>query len=201
MNSFQTAWLVVLVSLVCGCFRTPVTSLDDPCIARLPEPSTIVTISYKEQLAPNMCGIASLCSILNYWKVDCDQQSLITKHPPKVFAQGYTIGELKSIAGKNDLHAFCLSANKKLLQEQLKKGRPVLAVLRISRVPVFSRLMKWNKNASWNHAVVVCGIYSDSCWWVMDPKNGFKRMAFGKFEKMWNANDNACLLVARKKQQ
>ncbi len=158
--------------------------------------SIISAINPVSQTTQNTCGLAALVCVFNYWDILSDQGKLLELFPPNNQNQGYSLSELKEIANGKSFDAFLLKGDIPFLKEQILFGRPIIVPLWMSDSWEFkiNRMKVWG--GAYNHYVVAYGFSQDHIW-VMDPDKGVKTIPVRKFLKMWEANKNISLLVAK----
>jgi predicted double-glycine peptidase len=153
------------------------------------------------------CGPACLRAVTRYWSVAAPgpeiAQAELAPSP-----DGYSLRELKDAAVDHGLKAYIIAMRdgpRAHLEEQIRKGRPVICAVQQPRrlgparyVPIVG----WAAHAvvtrfgpKTNHFVVVMGI-SRRRVLLMDPAVGFDTMRLGTFERRWSQMDYAALLLS-----
>lgn len=164
-----------------------------------------------KQIQRNSCGSACLTSVLNYWGIETTEQDILTKSP-KSSKEGYSIVELKQIAGTKGLEAYAISMQEHPIQQlkkEILKGRPVICAVHFPRmlyfaydVPIYGHVYRglvWTLGPRKDHYIVVFGLDSTK-FLIMDPVRGFVTINQKKFESCWKEKSYAVLLCARKQE-
>ena len=197
---------IFFLLVINGCGTGLVSSIEDERISYSLSHSDYVRVEYEEQLMDYGCGLAALVSILGYWDIQADQGNLSKLYPPETIQEGYTFGELKTIARNQGLKGFAIEGDLISLKGHLLKGRPVIVPItvdsdyiverRLPFVGAISRSITRMLTSSYHHYVVVFG-FGKNLIWLMDPVVGINSVDMSQFLKMWSKEGRAMLLVSR----
>ncbi|MBO37978.1 MAG: hypothetical protein CMM75_02210 [Rhodospirillaceae bacterium] len=158
-------------------------------------------IKFVKQIDQKGCGAATLSSVLNYWNKKVSYDTIMSEFP-SVSNEGYSIGELKSIAIRYNLFSYSASMSLKFLKNNLKKGRPVIIAVKkaifkyTDLVPDFLPLKDF---ITYSHFMIVFG-FNNNGYWVIDPAEGYKYLASDQLFTMWERHNFAGLLISSRPQ-
>jgi predicted double-glycine peptidase len=142
------------------------------------------------------CGSASIAMVLQYWhahgiRVDGQRAdaTAIQKQLYSRKARGIFASDMESYLKASGFQVFVLNGGWSDLQEQLKRGRPLIV-----------SLQPGSANAPL-HYVVVTGVdWEKDAVFLHDPARGkLLRVERADFEKQWRANRNWMLLAVPEK--
>lgn len=161
------------------------------------ETTLVLPLVQDPQTSGPSCGAHALASVVNYWNgpAALDGEALYRERPPEN-ASGYSMSELMDIAGDNGLLASAVRLSETDLIEELERGRPVLAPVRLpsvyvqqrtlpgARTPVVSfarhtliqrtaRASEWSRFLMVDHYLLLAG-YDGDTFVVVEPVMGFR---------------------------
>jgi len=132
----------------------------------------------------NFCGPAVMASVFRYWEHPADQHLLAARFSPFP-KKGLSGSQLKELAEDYQFEAYSFRGSKRVVQDHLRKGRPLIVALSSSRL------------LNLNHYVLLVGWDEKAQEWIVhDPAEApYKRIKAGKFQDRWSELDNWTLLV------
>ena len=197
--------LLLLILILIGIFSLHgCAAVYTPQDAQIQEKGLAVEIQYVEQIETYSCGAASLEMVSSYWGNKIKQEDLIKTADKQIKESGYSVGKLKAISISSGLKAVSFTGSKKILEEQLSKGRPVIVALSLpynrTLTSPFLRKFPASRGAAffmekYSHYVVVVGITVQKII-VMDPLTGIDTYSHQEFEKHWSERSHASLLIS-----
>ena len=202
----RTAYLPLVLFVAGGCATAP-SSLHDTSFQRKYGEYTYCELEGKRQANKTDCGPACLLAVMQYWEAYPLRSVGAEKFLP-YSATGYSLSELKDVAVDQGLKAYIIAMRdgpRERLEEQIRKGRPVICAVRrpvrigpARYIPILGQLFQAGVSRfgpKTNHFVVVMGI---SCRRVllMDPAVGFTSVSWQKFERSWSEMKYATLLLS-----
>jgi predicted double-glycine peptidase len=153
------------------------------------------------------CGPACLLAVTRYWQAAAPRPEIAEVQLPHS-TNGYSLRVLKDAALDHGLKAYVIAMGetpRAQLEEQLRKGRPVICAVEQPRrigparyVPILGQAAQavvTRFGPKTNHFVVVMGI-SQRRVLLMDPAVGFDTMPWTAFERRWSQLDYATLLLS-----
>lgn len=195
---------LLLVTNACG--TRLISSIQDERISDSLSHSDYAIVEFEKQRIDYGCGLAVLVSILKYWDIQAEQEDLSELYPAKRIQEGYTFGELKTIARDQGLHAFAIEGDLINLKGHLLRGRPIIVPITVDSdyivgrgfpfVGALGRAITRLATPSYHHYVVVFGFGEDLVW-LMDPVLGINTVDVNQFLRMWSKEGHAMLLVSR----
>lgn len=204
----QSLILGMLLLMSTACMPTSTDNISHLAASGLLEQAEYVQVPFVRQSTNYSCGLACLVSVLEYWKRPANESDLLSKTPPESTSSGYSVGELKAIAKTNKAQAFSFTGNAAFLEQQVRSGRPVIVPLKLSynryrynfihEIPLYGKFFDYVTEQfvpTYSHFVTVFAVSSHTVW-VMDPMYGVKPIPRAEFSSMWEAKNNAMLLVA-----
>ncbi len=147
------------------------------------------------------CGPTCVASVATYWEKDYE-----AKFAPGgdfFVEEDFTATELGKLAEELGLAHFVYRGSLENVRENLEKGRPIIALierpsyanyswLHLNNVPVTTI---WNDlRPKKSHWVVIAGMVPGKVI-LHDPTAGMVAIPRGKFESLWLAKKNTCLLL------
>jgi len=149
------------------------------------------------QDASYACGAACVAAVAAHWGVDLAE--FVSAHPRQ--ADDATAADLQALAEKLGLQAFAYQGSMDDLEDNLRKGRPLIVMIPVpltaSVGPVAGLLLNaWNRFGSRPaHWVVVVG-FAEKQMILHDPASGPLRVRRGTFAEWWAQEGNRCVLIA-----
>jgi ABC-type bacteriocin/lantibiotic exporter with double-glycine peptidase domain len=198
-------FLLILVAIyLSSCAYSPVTNLKNDKLDM--EKNTFVDIKFTKQLSSYDCGIACLVSVFNYWGGDYILKNIVSEYPPNDFKSGYSVYELRAIAGKSDFKAFAIKGGIEFIKEQIDNGRPMILAIKVryrnfylESDPLVGSMLSIVYDVilkKHGHYVVAVGYNSDNLI-IMDPSEGFLYYKFDEIIEMSEYQDNVMILVGK----
>ena len=127
-----------------GCAGTVPQSTKEPAFAARYGSFTYAEIEVVRQSEPKSCGLAALACVLTYWEKPATEAGLLARHPVRS-GLGHSLQTLQAIAQEQGLLAFAVSfqpgrsgSPAAQLSQQLAKGRPVIAAVKLPQGRYFS---------------------------------------------------------------
>jgi predicted double-glycine peptidase len=198
--------LPLILFVASGCATTPKSAGDDSFQRKYGD-YTYCAVETVRQADKTDCGPACLLAVTRYWQAavprpEIEQSKL--PHSPN----GYTLRALKDASVDHGLRAYIIAMRERSraqLEEQIRKGRPVICAVQQPRrigparyIPLLGQAAQaavTRFGPSTNHFVVVMGI-SRRRVLLMDPAVGFDAMRWRTFERRWSQMDCATLLLS-----
>ena len=156
-------------------------------------------VKFVGQIDQRGCGAATLSSVLSYWDKPVTYESIVSKYP-SASVEGYSVGELKSIAVKYNLLAYSMQISEKTLKENLAKGRPIIVAVKkyiFKHTSILPDFIPFKDKVTYSHFLVIFG-FSEKGYWVMDPAEGYMYLAAETLKEMWNRQRFVGLLISSK---
>ena len=151
-----------------------------------------------KQDAHYACGAASVAAVAAFWSIPL--ADFKAKHPQ---VPGDTTGhDLEMLAQESGLQAFAYRGSMEDLQENLRKGRPLIVMISQPLVPSgdltsYLLINAWDKwGAKPPHWVVVVGLTKENSVIIQDPASGPMVVKPAAFQAWWAEKDNLTVLVA-----
>lgn len=202
----KTAFLPLVLFVAGGCATAP-SSLHDTSFQRKYGDYTYCELEGKRQANKTDCGPACLLAVMQYWEAHPLQAGDAEKYLPHS-ATGYSLSELKDVAVDRGLKAYIIAMRdepRKRLEEQIRKGRPVICAIQrpvsigpVRYIPILGQAFQAGVSRfgpKTNHFVVVMGI-SNRRVLLMDPAVGFNSVSWQNFERSWSEMKYATLLLS-----
>ena len=175
-----------------------------PTFKGIPVSETAVLITSVPPLLQDKkvtCGPACVAAVAAYWEVD--YMTLYARGAAAEVRRELAAAELGDLAGQLGLQHFILQGNLHELEQNLQKGRPVIAMipapdyhegvdLNINGLSLKGLQESFHPKAS--HWVIVLGYTADKVIY-QDPAEGRLAVSKTKFEGWWKARKSTCLLV------
>ena len=147
------------------------------------------------------CGPACVAAVAAYWEID--YTTLYSRSAAADVCRELAAAELGDLAGQLGLQHFILQGNLRDLEQNLQKGRPVIALipapdyhegldLKINGLSLKSVQERFRPKAS--HWVIVLGYTADKIIY-QDPAEGRLAVSKTKFEGWWKERKFTCLLL------
>lgn len=200
--------MTALLLLLSACLPSGTDNVTDLASSGLLDQAEYITVPFVQQSTDYTCGLACLVSVLQYWKQPASENDILSRTPPDSRRTGYSVGELKRIAKDRQAQAFAMIGTTMFLEQQVKKGRPVIVPLQmpynryrlnfVREIPIYGKFFAYLSEQfvpSFSHFVTVFAVTPQTVW-VMDPMFGAKPIPKNEFTTMWQAKKNALLLVA-----
>jgi len=163
------------------------------------EGGSIVALSTVAQSGKNDCGYAAMASVALYHGVPAARLTE-GEVPGKFQGPGLSAADLTKMAGMVGLQAYGYQGTVEDLEENVRKGRPVLVLLnhppRLGRWPG----LEWYADLaampfSIPHWVVVVGFMGNGDAVLHDPRSGLVSMTRGEFLDQWKDRSRIAVLV------
>jgi len=144
------------------------------------------------------CGAACVAAVAAFWSVPIAE---FTARHPSLPADA-TGRDLQVLANDIGLQAFVYRGSMDDLQENLRKGRPLIVMIPQPLIPSggltrTTLLNAWNQ---WGHKpahwVIAVGITKDKAVLIHDPASGPMVVKPEAFQKWWARKDNLTVLLA-----
>lgn len=198
---------LLLVSFIAGgCATTPQSAHDDS-FQRKYRDYTYCAFEVVRQADKMDCGPACLLAVTRYWQVAAPQPEIEEAQLPRS-PSGYSLRALKEAALEHGLKAYIIAMHEEpraSLEEQIRKGRPVICAVQQPRrigpgryAPILGQVAQavvTRFGPKTNHFVVVIGV-SPRRVLLMDPAVGFDAMRWKTFERRWSQMGYATLLLS-----
>jgi ABC-type bacteriocin/lantibiotic exporter with double-glycine peptidase domain len=154
--------------------------------AASPSAATVLEVPVVRQQKDG-CGAASLAMVLDYWRAARPELALPRADPDALYRtlyspehQGIPAAALIRHLDQIGFNALPLKATRADIEDQLARGRPLIAAL---------------KDGNRLHYVVVRGIEPDAVW-INDPWDGKPhRLPWRSFDQRWKGGANWLLLA------
>ncbi|HZP61635.1 MAG TPA: cysteine peptidase family C39 domain-containing protein [Opitutaceae bacterium] len=144
------------------------------------------------------CGPACVAAVATHWGVDPAQFE--SKAPP--LGSDTTARDLTALAGDLGLQAFAYTGSLDDLFDNLRQGRPVIAMIPMP-LPPKGDLITAQMLELWNeigprpaHWVVVVGTIGREWIVIDDPASGPLAVKTGRFQQWWARQQNLSVLIA-----
>ena len=175
-----------------------------PTFKGIPVSQTAVLITSVPPLLQDKkvtCGPACVAAVAAYWEID--YTTLYSRSAAADVCRELAAAELGDLAGQLGLQHFILQGNLHDLEQNLQKGRPVIALipapdyhegldLNINGLSLKGLQERFRPKAS--HWVIVLGYTADKMIY-QDPAEGRLAVSKTKFEGWWKARKFTCLLL------
>jgi len=207
MESYKQHLMVAFLILisVSGCTSTP--------IQKKFEHFDWCSVKAISQRRSDSCGSACMVAVLTYWGLTVTEKEVLLEFPP-LPEGGYSIAQLKSIATVKGLESYALTMlpnPRRMIREQIMKGRPVICAVRLPTdlyfahdVPLIGTIYRWwswNKSYRKNHFIVVIGTNINDEFLFMDSAFGYATLSWKHLRDCWGKRDFAALLCVKKIEQ
>jgi len=209
----QTVHLGILgccLVLLQGCATAPLDTQNQAFVKKY-SAYHYADVSVVIQSRPESCGLACLSAVAQNWDILITEENLLDRYGDKLDHGGSYLTELKTVAQAEGLKAFALAFTpnaKEQLLSQLKKGRPLIAALRlpahrflVDKVPILRLTYGFliqRFGIRKDHYVVVFGYADDeNSVLIMDPELGYYRLSWKEFSGYWENMNYTALLCGK----
>lgn len=142
--SVSLAALAAAIVGLTGCAGTVPQSTKEPAFTGRYGSYTYAEVEAVRQSTAKSCGLAALSCVLKYWEKPVTEAELLAKFPVRS-GLGHSLETLRAIAQEQGLMAFAVSfqpgrsgSPAAQLSQQLAKGRPVIAAVKLPQGRYFS---------------------------------------------------------------
>lgn len=180
-RAFALAFLLSVVSACGAQYSGQARDLPAHTLAQEPGWSFVPELRGVRQVTEKDCGAAALASVLQYWKVATDLETLAGQ----LGNERATMGELRDLSRKYGMKAFVVPGTWDDLAHEVAKQRPVVI-----------GLIQPHGKESLTHYEVVVGIHANQQRVAtFDPARGFRVRTWNALLAEWQPAKNVALVL------
>lgn len=186
-----------------------------------PPETLLLPVQHDQQIDGAACGAHALASLINYWHGPgtVSGQDLFSANIPADPKAGYSMAELRHLAGMNGLISSAVRLPDTGLKAELEAGRPVLVPVKVPsiyvqtwqlpgvNVPVLRLPAEFiTSRAGWlsektgsnllNHYVLITG-YDGGTFIVMEPVMGLRTISAERLARYRAPFQNAAIVFSK----
>lgn len=186
-----------------------------------PQDTLLLPVQHDQQIDGAACGAHALASLINYWHGPgtVSGQDIFSANTPADPKAGYSMAELRQLAGTHYLVSSAVRLPDTGLKAELEAGRPVLVPVEVpsifvqtwqlpgANVPVLGLPAEFiTSRAAWlsektgsnllNHYVLVAG-YDGDTFIVMEPVMGLRTISAERLARYRAPFGNAAIVFSK----
>jgi predicted double-glycine peptidase len=187
-RSFSEAIILTLCFAPTACVTYQGTAVDitpgdvssDRGWIRLPDVEVVLQKDRRD------CGAAAMTSVLRYWGGAADRERIAERYLGEDGDQRILAGDLRDYAKEQGLHAFLIKGKITDLEDQLRRGRPVIVGV----------IKPYSLDTGFSHYEVVVGYNPlEKKILTIDPAHGLRQNSEQGFLAEWEAAEHLMLVT------